>query len=118
MAAGKSEKRNCMYLGVCSSYNQDFEADFHIIKSRRPNGIKMILCFGTIMYVNQNGGCETGSSYNFGSGADRNVITNVTAAFSWVAVTMQHRLPSNLIEIFGKFSMAAGFVAAILISTK
>ena len=40
MAAEKSEN-GCLYLGLCSSYNQDFAADFDIIKSRRSNGIKV-----------------------------------------------------------------------------
>ena len=28
MAAEKLEKRKCLYLGIFSSYNQDFTADF------------------------------------------------------------------------------------------
>ena len=81
-----AEKRNCVYFGVCSSYNPDFAADFDIIKSRRPNGIKVILFFSTVMYVNQNGCRETGSCHNFGSGADRNVISNVTTMFSFIEI--------------------------------
>jgi len=57
---------------------------------------------------------QTGSSYNFYPIEDRNVVSSATAMFSGVAVTMQHRLPSIFIEIYEKFNMAAGFVAAIL----
>jgi len=32
-----------MYIGICTCYYQDFAADFDIVKSRRPNGIKLIL---------------------------------------------------------------------------
>ena len=74
MAAEKSEKRKCLYLGVQSSYNQDFAADFDIIESRRPNGIKVRSIFGIIVYVNKYGGSETGSSYNVGPVAGRNLI--------------------------------------------
>ena len=107
MAAEKSEKRKCLYLGVCCSYNHGFAADFDIIKSRRPNGIKVRSIFGIIMYVNQYGGRETGSSYNFWPVAGRNVISNATTMFSGVAVTMQYRLSCNFIEIYVKFNMAA-----------
>ena len=50
--------------------------------------IKVIIFLGTIMDENQHGGRETGSSYNIESGADRNVISNVTTMFSGVTVTM------------------------------
>ena len=86
-----AEKRNCMFIGICSSYSQHFAADFDIVKSRLPNGIKMIQLCGTIMCENQYGGRETGSSYNFGPVADRNVISSVTTMFSNVVVTMQYR---------------------------
>ena len=59
------------------------------------------------MYVNQDGGRETGSSYNFWPVAGRNVISNATTMFSGVAVTTQYRLSSNFIEIYVKFNMAA-----------
>ena len=59
------------------------------------------------MYVNQYGGRETGSSYNIGSGADRNVISNVATMFSGMAVTMQYRPSWNFIEIYVKYNMAA-----------
>ena len=85
-----AEKRNSMHFGASSSYNQDFVPDFDITKSRLPSGIKVILFCGTIMYANQYVGRETGSSYNFGPIADRNVISNVTTMFSGVAVTMQY----------------------------
>ena len=65
MAAEKSEKRKCLHLGLCSSYNQDFAPDFDIIKSHRPIEIEVRSTFGIRMYVNQYGGSETGSSYNF-----------------------------------------------------
>ena len=65
MAAEKWEKLNFLYLCLCSSYNQDFAVDFDIIKSRRPKGIKVRSVFGIDIYVNQYGGRETGSSYNF-----------------------------------------------------
>ena len=74
MAAEKSEKRKCLYFGVRSSYNHAFAFDFDKIKSRRPNGIEMRSTFGIVMYVNQYGGRETGSSYNFGPVAARNLI--------------------------------------------
>ena len=93
MAAEKSEKkRKCLYLGLCSSYNKDLEADFDIIKSRRPNGIKVRSIFDIIMYVNQYGGRETGSSYNVGPVAGKNLISNASTMFSGVAVSMQYRL--------------------------
>jgi len=63
--AEKSEKRKCLYFGDCCSYNHGFAANFDIIKSRRLNGIKVGSIFGIIMYVDQYGGRETGSSYNF-----------------------------------------------------
>ena len=75
------QKWSCMHLGVCITailLNQGFATDLDIIKSGRPNGIKTILFLGTILYANQEGGRETGSSYNFGPAADRNVISNVT----------------------------------------
>ena len=34
-----------MYIGICTCYFQDFAADFDIVQSRRPNGIKLILFF-------------------------------------------------------------------------
>ena len=63
----------------------------------------------------QYGGRQTGSGYNFGPIADKKVVSSATSKFSEIAVTMQHQLPSNFIEIYEKFYMAAGFVAAILI---
>ena len=69
----------------------------------------------------QDGGREIGSNYNFGCAADRNVISNGTTMFLWIAVTIQYRLCNNFIEIYdkfnmaaGSFNMAAGFLAAIL----
>jgi len=70
--------------------------------------------FGAIMYITQYGGRETGSSYNFGPMADINVISSVSAMFSEVAVTMQHRVSSYFIKIYEKFNMAADLAAAIL----
>jgi len=58
-----------------------FWFDFDIIKFRLPNGTKVIQFCGAIVYVNQYDGRETGSSYNFGLTADRNVISNVTTMF-------------------------------------
>ena len=108
MAAEKSKrKRKCLYLGVCCSYNHGFAADFDIIKSRRPIWIEVRSTLGIIMYVNQYGGRETGSNYNFCSVAGRNVISNATTMFSGVAVTMQYRLSCNFIEIYVKFNMTA-----------
>jgi len=46
-------------------YNHDFGVDFDIIRSHRPIGIEVRSTFGIIMYINQYGGRETGSSYNF-----------------------------------------------------
>ena len=59
------------------------------------------------MCENQYGGRETGSSYNFGPVADRNVISSVTTMFSKVVVTMQYRLSRNFIKIYVKYNMAA-----------
>lgn len=59
------------------------------------------------MCENQYGGRETGSSYNFGPVADRNVISSVTTMFSRVVVTMQYRPSWNFIKIYVKYNMAA-----------
>ncbi len=114
MAAEKSEKRKCLYLGLCSSYNQDFAAHFDIIKSRRPIWIEVRSTFGILMYVNQYGGRETGSSYNFWPVAGRNVISSATTMFSGVAVTMQYRMSCNFIEIYVEFNMAADMQCGLL----
>jgi len=99
MAAEKSEKRKCLYLGVRSSYSHAFAFDFDKIKSRRPNWIEMRSTFGIVMYVNQYGGRETGSSNNFWPIAGRNVISNAATMFSGVTITMQYRLSCSFIEI-------------------
>jgi hypothetical protein len=62
----------------------------------------------------QYGGRQTGSSYNFGPIADRNVVSSATAMFSGVVVTMQYRLPSNFVGICVKFNMAATKQAIVL----
>jgi len=56
----------------------------------------------------------TGSIYNYRPVADKNVISNFTTMFPGVAITMHYRQSSNFIEIYEKFNMAAGFVAAML----
>jgi len=77
------------------------------------HGIKVIF-FGTVMYVNQYGGRETGSSYNFGPISDRNVVSSATTMFSRVAVIMQYRSSCYFVEIYVKFNMAVAKPAAIL----
>ena len=62
----------------------------------------------------QYGGRQTGSSYNFGSKADRNVVSSVSTMFSGVAVTMQYRPSCYVVDIYLKFNMAATKKAAIL----
>jgi hypothetical protein len=64
--------------------------------------------------VNQYGGRKTGNSYNFGSKADRNVVSGVTTMFSRVAVTMKHRPSCYFVDIYLKFNMAARKLASIL----
>ena len=79
-----------------------------------PNGIKVIKLCGAIMCINQYGGRETGSSYNFVPMADRNVISNVTTMFSDVAITMKHCPSCHFIDIYLKFSIVAMKPVAIL----
>jgi hypothetical protein len=100
-----AEKRKCMYLCNCSSNSPYYVADFDIIMSRRPKGIKLRSIFGTLTYINQYGGRETGSSYNFGSAGDRNVISNGPTMFSRVVVTMKYRPLWNFIEFYVKYNM-------------
>ena len=81
---------------------------------RRHNVISAVVKINRNLSEMQYGGRQTRSGYNFGPIADKNVVSSATTMFSGIAVTMQHRPPSNFIEVYEKFSMAANFVAAIL----
>ena len=60
------------------------------------------------------GGHQTGSSYNFGSKADRNVVSSAITMFSGVAVKMKLRPSCYFVDIYLKFNMAAMKKVAIL----
>ena len=55
----------------------------------------------------ETGFFQTGSSYNFGSITDRDVVSSATTMFSGVAVTMQHQSLCHFVDIFEKFKMEA-----------
>jgi len=58
------------------------------------------------MHINQYGVRKTGSSRNFGSAADKKVISNATSMFLGVVVTMKYRPLWYFIKFYVKYNMA------------
>jgi len=98
-----------------SSYN--YAAEWYIceIPTLKPMFSRLLNLINILLIMIDNGKYpemetglfQTGSSYNFGPIADRDVVSSATTMFSGVAVTMQHQLSCHFVDIFEKFKMAA-----------